>query len=68
MKPSDFDRQSRARITSYNVCYTKLLRFGKEISGMDVVNQIKGTATTTKSGHQDGPAGDIIIEKAEITE
>lgn len=42
--------------------------FGKITSGMDVVNKIKGVETTSRAGHQDVPAEDIIIEKAEITD
>ncbi|MEJ2455926.1 MAG: peptidylprolyl isomerase [Candidatus Thiodiazotropha sp.] len=42
--------------------------FGKVISGMEVVNQIKGVDTTTRAGHQDVPVDDIVIEKAEISE
>jgi len=42
--------------------------FGKVVAGIDVVNTIKETPTTTKSGHQDVPIEDIIIERAEITE
>lgn len=42
--------------------------FGKVTEGMDVVNKIKGVETTSKSGHQDVPVEDIIIEKAEISE
>lgn len=41
--------------------------FGKIINGMDVVNRIKGVATTSSDGHQDVPEEDVIIEKAEIT-
>lgn len=40
--------------------------FGKVVDGMDVVNEIKGKPTTTRAGHQDVPAEDIIIEKAEV--
>ncbi|MDQ7912267.1 MULTISPECIES: peptidylprolyl isomerase [Pseudomonas] len=40
--------------------------FGKVVEGMDVVNAIKGVATTSKAGHQDVPSEDVIIEKAEI--
>lgn len=42
--------------------------FGKVTSGMDVVNKIKGAETTNHGGHQDVPAEDIVIEKAEITD
>ena len=40
--------------------------FGKVVDGMDVVNKIKGVATTFRAGHQDVPAEDVIIESAEI--
>lgn len=40
--------------------------FGEVVDGMDVVNAIKGVSTTMKGGHQDVPAEDVIIEKAEI--
>jgi len=42
--------------------------FAKVIAGTDVVDKIKGVSTTMKSGHQDVPADDVIIEKAEIIE
>ena len=42
--------------------------FGEVVEGMDVVNKIKGVATTMRSGHQDVPAEDVIIEKAESVE
>ena len=40
--------------------------FGKVVDGMDVVNRIKAVKTTFAMGHQDVPAEDVIIEKAEI--
>ncbi len=42
--------------------------FGKVVEGMDVVDAIKGVATTTKGFHQDVPAEDVVIEKVEIVE
>lgn len=42
--------------------------FAEVVDGMDVVNAIKGVKTTTRAGHQDVPAEDVIIEKAEIVE
>jgi peptidyl-prolyl cis-trans isomerase B (cyclophilin B) len=42
--------------------------FGEVVEGNDVVDKIKGVATTSKAGHQDVPADDVIIEKAEIIE
>lgn len=40
--------------------------FGKVTEGMDVVNKIKGMATTSKHGHQDVPVEEIVVEKAEV--
>jgi peptidyl-prolyl cis-trans isomerase B (cyclophilin B) len=42
--------------------------FGEVVEGMDVVEKIKGVSTTMRSGHQDVPVDDVIIEKAEIIE
>ncbi len=39
--------------------------FGKVVDGMDVVERMKAVATTSRAGHQDVPADDILIEKAE---
>ena len=39
--------------------------FGKVTDGMDVITQIKGVRPTSAAGHQDVPAEDVIIEKAE---
>lgn len=42
--------------------------FGEVIEGQDVVDKIKGVTTTSKSGHQDVPKDNVVIEKAEIVE
>ncbi len=42
--------------------------FGKVSDGMDVVNKIKSVSTTMRAGHQDVPAEDVIIERAELVE
>ena len=42
--------------------------FGEVVEGMDVVTRIEETATTTKSGHQDVPKDDILIETAEAAD
>ena len=42
--------------------------FAKVVEGESVVDAIKGVKTTSKAGHQDVPAEDVIIEKAEIVE
>lgn len=38
--------------------------FAKVSDGMDVVEKIKAVPTTSKAGHQDVPAEDVVIEKA----
>lgn len=42
--------------------------FGKVVEGMDIVEKIRAVRTTMKAGHQDVPAEDVIIEKAEVIE
>ena len=40
--------------------------FGEVVEGLDVVDKIRAVKTGNKGGHQDVPAEDVIIEKAEI--
>ena len=42
--------------------------FGKVADGMDTVNAIRAVRTTMRAGHQDVPADDVVIEKAEVLE
>lgn len=42
--------------------------FGKVVEGMEVVNEMKGVATTTRAGHQDVPAENVVIESATLLE
>ena len=42
--------------------------FGAITEGMEVVNQIKGVATTMRAGHQDVPAENVVIESATMLE
>ena len=42
--------------------------FGKVSEGMDVVEKIKAVSTTSRAGHQDVPADDVFIERAELVE
>lgn len=42
--------------------------FGQVTEGMDVVEKIKAVSTTMRAGHQDVPADDVIIERAELVE
>jgi len=42
--------------------------FGEVVEGREVVDAIEGVRTGTKSGHQDVPNDDVIIEKAVVVE
>ena len=42
--------------------------FGRVVEGMDVINKMKGCETTSRSGHQDVPVVEVIIESAEINQ
>jgi peptidyl-prolyl cis-trans isomerase B (cyclophilin B) len=42
--------------------------FGRVVEGLDVVERIISVPTTTRSGHQDVPAEDVLIEKAMVVE
>ncbi len=40
--------------------------FGKVAEGMDIVDKIEGVKTGSKGFHQDVPAEDVVIQKAEV--
>lgn len=40
--------------------------FGEVVEGMDVVDKIRKVKTTLRGAHQDVPADNVIIEKAEV--
>jgi len=40
--------------------------FGKVVEGREVVDKIKAVATGNRGFHQDVPAEDVVIEKAEV--
>lgn len=42
--------------------------FGKVTGGMNIVNKIKDVETGLNGGHQDVPAEDVVIVKAEVSE
>lgn len=42
--------------------------FGKVVEGMDVIDEIAGVETTTRSGHSDVPAEPVVIEEARRAE
>ena len=62
VKDNDFLNHSGKNTQGWDYCV-----FGKVTDGMDVVNKIKAVSTTMKAGHQDVPAEDVVIEKAEWT-
>ncbi|MGK0440452.1 MAG: peptidyl-prolyl cis-trans isomerase B (cyclophilin B) [Pseudohongiellaceae bacterium] len=62
IKDNDFLNHSGKNSQGWGYCV-----FGKVIDGMDVIDKIKAVSTTTKSGHQDVPDEDVIIESAEWT-
>jgi peptidyl-prolyl cis-trans isomerase B (cyclophilin B) len=41
--------------------------FGKVTAGTDVVDKIKGVKTGTRGFHENVPAEDVVIERAEVT-
>lgn len=59
---NDFLNHSAPTSSGWGYCV-----FGKVIQGMDVVDKIKAVKTTTKSGHQDVPVENVIIEKAVVS-
>jgi peptidyl-prolyl cis-trans isomerase B (cyclophilin B) len=42
--------------------------FGMVREGMDIVNRISAADTMSRDGHDDVPAEDVILEKAEVVE
>ena len=42
--------------------------FGRVLEGMDIVNRMSTAETTSREGHDDVPAEDVILEKAEVVE
>lgn len=42
--------------------------FGKVVGGLDVIDKIAETKTTSKSGHENVPIEDVVIEKVIINE
>lgn len=59
IKDNDFLNHSGKNSQGWGYCV-----FGKVTEGMDVVDKIKAVSTTTKAGHQDVPAEDVVIEQA----
>lgn len=62
VKDNDFLDHSGKSSQGWGYCV-----FGKVVSGMEVVNQIKAVKTGSSGGHQDVPVEPVIIEKATVT-
>lgn len=61
VKDNDFLNYKSPTAQGYGYCV-----FGKVVEGMDVVDEIKKVKTGTRSGHQDVPVENAILEKAEV--
>lgn len=61
VKDNDFLNYKSSTAQGYGYCV-----FGKVVEGMDVVDEIKKVKTGTRSGHQDVPVENVILEKAEV--
>jgi peptidyl-prolyl cis-trans isomerase B (cyclophilin B) len=61
VKDNDFLNYKSPTAQGYGYCV-----FGRVVEGMDVVDKIKKVKTGTRSGHQDVPVENAILEKAEI--
>ncbi|MCC2682367.1 MAG: Peptidylprolyl isomerase [Nitrosospira multiformis] len=61
VKDNDFLNYKSPTAQGYGYCV-----FGKVVEGMDVVDKIEKVKTGTRSGHQDVPMENVILEKAEV--
>jgi peptidyl-prolyl cis-trans isomerase B (cyclophilin B) len=61
VKDNDFLNYKSSTAQGYGYCV-----FGRVVEGMDVVDKIKKVKTGTRSGHQDVPVENVILEKAEV--
>ena len=62
LKDNDFLDYRASNSQGWGYCV-----FGKVVKGMDVVEAIARVSTTSRRGHQDVPAEDVVIIKAEIS-
>ncbi|MFO1205267.1 MAG: peptidylprolyl isomerase [Burkholderiales bacterium] len=60
VKDNDFLNHTAPNAHGWGYCV-----FGKVTEGTEVVDKIKGVKTGSKGFHQDVPAEDVVIEKAE---
>ncbi|HSD43417.1 MAG TPA: peptidylprolyl isomerase [Burkholderiales bacterium] len=61
VKDNDFLNHSAPTPQGWGYCV-----FGKVVEGQDVVDKIKGVKTGRSGMHQDVPAQDVLIERAEV--
>ena len=61
LKDNDFLDYRASNSQGWGYCV-----FGRVTAGMDVVESIAKVATTSRRGHQDVPADDVVIERAEV--
>ena len=61
VKDNDFLNYKSSTAQGFGYCV-----FGRVVEGMDVVDKIKKVKTGTRSGHQDVPVENVILEKAEV--
>ena len=61
VKDNDFLDHKSKDMAGWGYCV-----FGRVVEGMDVVDQMKAVATTSRAGHQDVPVDDVIISAARV--
>tara|TARA_Y100000588_G_scaffold297516_1_gene318278 strand:+ start:552 stop:1046 length:495 start_codon:yes stop_codon:yes gene_type:complete len=61
VKDNDFLNFTAANSQGFGYC-----AFGEVIEGMDVVDNIKKQATTSRAGHNDVPEQDVVIKEAVV--
>ena len=61
VKNNDFLNHTSPSASGWGYCV-----FGKVVEGTEVVDQIKGVKTGRSGFHQDVPAEDVVIERAEV--
>lgn len=63
VKDNDFLNYKSSTSQGFGYCV-----FGKVVEGMDVVDKIKKVKTGTRSGHQDVPLDNVLLQKAEVVQ
>jgi peptidyl-prolyl cis-trans isomerase B (cyclophilin B) len=63
VKDNDFLNYKSPTPQSFGYCV-----FGRVVEGMDVVDEIKKVKTGDRSGHQNVPLENVVLEKAEVVQ